>query len=215
MTQNKLAKYQVYSYQYCSLVYIIHTFVSVFEYPVSKQKYSRVFVFGSVLSGALGVPFRRRGALHLVKQYYLNPKRLGFAEKFEVNNVASGFGFTLFSVNSDTNVKVYGTGTNTDSQIGCHQIRAGKPLEVVFFPQPIPLPFKDPKKAKVKKVAAGRAHSAVLTNEGLFLLGNNAYGQCGRPVIPDEDYIRSNYINHIKTLDGKTITDVELGQDHT
>lgn len=133
---------------------------------------------------------------------------------FQVKNAACGFGFTLFSVNSDTNEKLYGTGVNTDSQVGYHAIRAGHPLEIIFFPQPIFLPFKRPEKSKIKKVAAGRAHSAVLTDEGLFLFGNNAYGQCGREVVPDENYSAINYINHIEDIDGKEITDVECGQDH-
>lgn len=76
------------------------------------------------------------------------------------------------------------------------------------------MPFKNPEKTKVRKVSAGRAHSIILTDEGIFTLGNNAYGQCGRKVIPEENYIMSNYINHIPNVDGKAIKDVECGQDH-
>lgn len=64
------------------------------------------------------------------------------------------------------------------------------------------------------KLSAGRAHILVLTNEGIFALGNNAFGQCGRKIIPDENYIRSNYINHIENIDEKKIVDIECGQDH-
>lgn len=53
-----------------------------------------------------------------------------------------------------------------------------------------------------------------LTEEGLFLFGNNAYGQCGRRIVPDEDYGTSNFINHIDKLDGKKIVDIQCGQDH-
>lgn len=129
-----------------------------------------------------------------------------------MKEVACGFGFTAFSVNSDSH-KLYGTGINTDCQIGYHAIREGKPLGIIFFPQPIHLPLKNPK-SKILKLAAGRAHLLVLTDEGLYLLGNNAYGQCGRRIIPDEDYSKSNYINHIKTIDNKKIVDVQCGQDH-
>lgn len=109
---------------------------------------------------------------------------------------------------------MYGTGINTDSQIGYHEIRHGHPLEVIFYPKPIHLPFKDPINSKVLKIAAGRSHTLILTDEGIFALGNNAFGQCGRKIVPDENYIMSNYINHIKELDDKKIIDVECGQDH-
>lgn len=100
-----------------------------------------------------------------------------------------------------------------DSQIGYHAIREGKPLGIIFFPQPINLPLKNAN-SKILKLAAGRAHLLVLTEEGLFLLGNNGYGQCGRRIIPDEDYAMSNYIKHIKKLDQKKIVDIHCGQDH-
>lgn len=133
----------------------------------------------------------------------------------QVKQVASGFGFSLFSVNNnDPNKLLYGSGLNTDSQIGYHDVREGKPLEILFYPKPIALPFKDPPKSEIIKLSAGRAHSLILTNEGLFLLGNNAYGQCGRPIIQDEDYSKSNYIHHIIDIDGKKIVDIECGQDH-
>lgn len=54
----------------------------------------------------------------------------------------------------------------------------------------------------------------VLTDEGVFTLGNNAFGQCGRKIIPDENYMMSNFINHIESLEGKKIVNIECGQDH-
>lgn len=74
--------------------------------------------------------------------------------------------------------------------------------------------FRYPEKSRVLKLAAGRAHLLVLTDEGVFLLGNNAYGQCGRKVIPNEDYSKSNFIHHLKNIDDKPIIDIECGQDH-
>lgn len=58
--------------------------VSVFQYPVSKPSYNRVFVFGNALTGALGVPYLKRRENTNYVQSYRSPKRLGFAEKFEV-----------------------------------------------------------------------------------------------------------------------------------
>lgn len=130
-------------------------------------------------------------------------------------SVASGFGFTAFAVDSPDELKVYGTGLNTDSQIGCQQI-GNKPLEFVFFPQPVNLPFRNPKRVKITKISAGRAHLAVLTDkEGLLILGNNAYGQCSRKIIDNESYVNNPTVNSVEKIDGKVIADVVCGQDHT
>lgn len=85
---------------------------------------------------------------------------------------------------------------------------------MIFYPKPIYLPFKNPKSSKVLKLSGGRAHLLILTDEGIFALGNNAFGQCGRKIIPDENYIVSNFINHIENLEGNKIVDIECGQDH-
>ena len=48
-------------------------------------------------------------------------------------------------------------------------------------------------------------------------MGNNAYGQCGRPVMEDEDYQRSNLIHNVKIPSiGKNdkIIGVTCGMDH-
>ena len=75
------------------------------------------------------------------------------------------------------------------------------------------LPLKGPSPS-VLGLAAGRAHLLILTNEGLFTLGNNGYGQCGRPVIENEDYTQSKVIHHIPNVKGEQITGVTAGQDH-
>ncbi|VEN64728.1 unnamed protein product [Callosobruchus maculatus] len=187
----------------------------VFQYPVSKSSYRRVFAWGNIHTGALGIPYtdkeQRPDHTHFIKY----PKRITFGEKHEVTTAACGFGFTVFAVNSQDENKVYGMGINTDSQIGYHEVRHGHPLEIIFIPKPIHLPFKNPVESKVLKVSAGRAHLAILTDEGLFTLGNNAYGQCGRKIIPEENYTMSNYIHHISDVEGENIIDVECGQDHS
>lgn len=188
----------------------------IFEYGVSKKSYNRLFVWGHTKTGALGIPYiRSTENYESIKNFHV-PKRMGFGEKNEVVQVACGFGFSLFNVkHKDPDKMLYGTGLNTDSQIGYHEVRQDKPLEILFYPKPIAIPFKDTSTCEIKKIAAGRAHSLVLTNEGLFLLGNNGYGQCGRPIIQDEDYSKGNYIHHIVDIDGKKIVDVECGQDHS
>lgn len=77
---------------------------------------------------------------------------------------------------------------------------------------PIQLPLKQPN-TKIKAVTAGRAHTLVLTNkEGVYALGNNSYGQCGRKIIENEDYSKLRNINNI-TLDDE-ISKIICGQDH-
>ncbi|POI28289.1 hypothetical protein CIB84_007958 [Bambusicola thoracicus] len=64
-----------------------------------------------------------------------------------------------------------------------------KGYEYVLEPSPIPLPLEKPQKTRVLQVSCGRAHSLVLTDsEGVFTMGNNSYGQCGRKVVEDEIY---------------------------
>ncbi|XP_060534195.1 RCC1-like G exchanging factor-like protein [Cylas formicarius] len=183
----------------------------VFQYGVSKEAYRRVFAWGNAQTGALGI----KGLIDkdVIAAWY--PKRFTFAELFEVTTAATGFGFTAYAVNSETDVKLHGSGLNTDGQLGYHEVQKDKPLGILFYTQPIYLPFSNPEQSKVIKLAAGRAHLLVLTDEGLFTLGNNAYGQCGRQVVDDEDYSKNHYITKIENIDGKCIVDIECGQDHS
>lgn len=61
---------------------------------------------------------------------------------FQVSHVACGYGFTVASVKTNDQHKVFGTGINTDSQIGYHAPRAGHPLELLLSPAPIYIPYK-------------------------------------------------------------------------
>ncbi|CAH1986118.1 unnamed protein product [Acanthoscelides obtectus] len=187
----------------------------VFQYTVSKPNYRRVFAWGNLHTGGLGLPYYKNDQNLEFTQFIKFPRRVTFGEKHEVTSAACGFGFTLFAVNSEDENKVYGCGINTDSQIGYHEVRQGHPLEILYDPRAINLPFQNPTKSKVLKISAGRAHSVILTDEGIFTLGNNAYGQCGRKIIPDENYAISNYIHHIQDIEGERIVDVECGQDHS
>lgn len=86
-------------------------------------------------------------------------------------------------------------------------------MELVLSPACIELPLKAD--TKVRGVAAGRAHTVVLTDkQGVFTFGNNAYGQCGRRVVADEKYSGSSVRHHIPNLDSTSISQVQCGQDH-
>ncbi|XP_043277807.1 RCC1-like G exchanging factor-like protein [Venturia canescens] len=85
---------------------------------------------------------------------------------------------------------------------------------IIPVPRPIHLPLKS-LSLKVLGLAAGRAHSLILTSEGVFTLGNNGYGQCGRPIIGNEEYAQSRVVHHIPNVKGENITGVAASQDHS
>ncbi|XP_014480893.1 PREDICTED: Williams-Beuren syndrome chromosomal region 16 protein homolog [Dinoponera quadriceps] len=187
--------------------------IPIFQYPISQEGEYRVYVWGLAHHGALGESLvLSEKKISATKR----PNRLSFAEKHKVVNIACGYGFTAYAVlSSDKNI-VYGTGVNTDSQLGFHKMdhKQKIPENIVFLPRPINLPLQD-NKTKVLDMAAGRAHLLILTTEGLFTLGNNAYGQCGRPIIKNEKYEKSMIVHHIPNIKGHKITAVTAGQDHS
>lgn len=56
----------------------------IFDYGVSRESYNRVFVWGNMLSGALGLPYMKKNENTMKREFVASPKRLGFAEKFPV-----------------------------------------------------------------------------------------------------------------------------------
>lgn len=72
--------------------------------------------------GALGHYLQKKkkmkGRLDPRFKKFKKPLRLTFGEQHKVKDIAAGFGFSAFSVKSNGQNKVFGTGLNTDSQIG-------------------------------------------------------------------------------------------------
>jgi RCC1-like G exchanging factor-like protein len=145
----------------------------------------RTYVWGNARTGALGVAEFPRPAIDgkraaVFKKH--NPIRLPFCELTGVKfkQVSCGYGFTLFLTDhADVqNNQIYGTGVNTDAQLGYQKLysRESEPERYIIRPTPIDLPLRN-RKAKVLQVAAGRAHSIFLTEEGCFSAGNNSYGK--------------------------------------
>lgn len=97
-------------------------------------------------------------------------------------------------------------------------MRKDHPLEMLIRPMGVTLPVRSPGKSRVRKVAAGREHTAALTTDGdVFMLGNNSYGQCGRRVIEQEDYLNNRVAHRARgpwTERGEEMEDVYCGQDH-
>lgn len=187
-----------------------------FEYVgKSSRPDTLLFTWGIADHGGLGrASFVRPDTAKKQKpmHYMHHPHRAEFGEYHKVVDVACGYGFTVFAVNDRSGPSCYGTGISTDSQIGTHAPRSGHPLGMLISPAPIGLPIHKPN--RVIKAAAGRAHTVMLTNSNdVWTVGNNAYGQCGRPVIPDEDYSRQAVYHRITALDGIPLKQVECGQD--
>ncbi|OWR43220.1 Williams-Beuren syndrome chromosomal region 16 protein [Danaus plexippus plexippus] len=192
----------------------------IFQYPISKSSDRRVYVWGLAETGALGIHMPRgkkkgKKAYRNNFSYAWHPIRSSFCERFDVTNIACGYGFTVAAVKTKEQHKVFGTGINTDSQIGYHAPRMGHPLEMLVSPAPIFIPYAS-LETKITGLAAGRAHTVILTdNEGVFTLGNNAYGQCGRKINPQEEYKGSMVSHNIKHLGKENIKSVCCGQDHS
>uniref|UniRef100_A0A8D8PSU3 Williams-Beuren syndrome chromosomal region 16 protein homolog n=1 Tax=Cacopsylla melanoneura TaxID=428564 RepID=A0A8D8PSU3_9HEMI len=179
----------------------------------------RLYVFGLAEHGALGhttkVGNERRR--QVPKQCFRYPTRLHFGHYYQIKDIACGYGFTLVATkHKDPNLKLFGCGINSDSQIGYHDIRKkGTPLELIMSLVRIPVPFKHTN-TQITRLAAGRAHTIVLTDqEGAFTFGNNSFGQCGRGIVDGEEYHKKWYCHRIEELEGEQIVDVVCGQDHT
>lgn len=199
--------------------------IPTYTFPIAKKSDRRVYAWGLASTGALGL--HKNLKVLTTREAYLthHPTRQSFAERGRVTlDIACGYGFSVFVVEPDKNgVSLYGTGLNTDSQIGYHKLGGNlhKEMDILIYPGPIPLPRKNNDEGLnvVKSVAAGRAHMAALTDKGaVYTLGNNANGQCGRPIVEDEMYAGSQVIHRMsRRVFGADdeVKQVVCGQDHT
>lgn len=189
----------------------------VFQYATENTKRKkRLYLWGNAQFGALGNANFVKPKLHKFPlESMRKPWRLPFADFHKVRDVSCGHGFTVFAASNEENdFTLFGTGLNSDFQIGYHCQRKDRPLEYLAQPVPIALPFFK-MSTKALKVGCGRAHTVVVTdNEGVFSLGNNSYGQCG---VPAELNAKENSILKVHKVEGigKNIKEVVCGQDHT
>ena len=78
---------------------------------------------------------------------------------------------------------------------GTPKDEATRSYQYIMKPMPIPLPLQKPLQTRVTDVSCGRAHALVLAdNEGVFSMGNNAFGQCGRKIVDGELYSENRKI---------------------
>uniref|UniRef100_A0A672QFL0 Neutrophil cytosolic factor 1-like n=1 Tax=Sinocyclocheilus grahami TaxID=75366 RepID=A0A672QFL0_SINGR len=177
----------------------------VFQYVGQHRKpQGKVFVWGFSYTGALGIPsfVVPDSGRKKPRKYQLTPYRLDTEQK--ISSAACGYGFTLLACNSRDLTKLWGMGLNKDSQLGFQRTQHDrhKSYDYVLEPSPVSLPLVNPQETRVLQVSCGRAHSLVLTDsEGVFSMGNNAYGQCGRKIVEDEVYrfVFQQYKQHAVT----------------
>lgn len=188
----------------------------------AKRHHLKIYVWGLAETGALGIQKSLKHHKQANCSFVQHPSRLAFGERNDVIDISAGYGFTVFVVKgNEDGVSLYGTGINSDSQIGYHKHRGvtNKPIEILIYPAPIFLPKTSPEEQiQVVKAATGRAHTIALTDTGtVFTLGNNAYGQCARDVVIDEEYLGSDIIHRLnpEVFKGQPIVDVHCGQDHS
>lgn len=138
-----------------------HEKFPVYEYNRSEPTDRRVYGWGMAETGALGIHKKLKDQRKANSVKY--PTRLPFGEQFDVIDCAAGYGFTLFACKPQSDgISLFGTGLNTDSQIGFHKLggQFHKPMEELVYPAPIALPkINDDENVHIVKCAAGRAHS--------------------------------------------------------
>lgn len=196
--------------------------IPIVKYPRSVASDRRVYVWGLAETGALGIQKSLRKASEKHTAVVQHPSRLQFGEQLDVCDVACGYGFSAFAVrrNGGVGFSLFGSGLNTDSQIGFHK-RGGEsnqPLEQLIYPAPIQLPLKEEdERIQIVACAAGRAHLLALSDSGaVFTMGNNAYGQCGRRVLDGERYAESSLVHRIDEIGtSELVRSIHCGQDHS
>lgn len=195
-----------------------------YEFHRSRPGDRRVYVWGEATTGACGINESLTVQKYAKEVKY--PTRLPFAERFNVIDIAAGYGFTLFAckpLSNNFTATLFGCGLNTDTQLGYQKLggETNKPMELIIYPAPIELPkYSESEDLNIVKVAAGRAHSIALSaSDVIFTLGNNAYGQCGRPVVENEEFHSSQLVHRVagKSLFGEDdkVKDIVCGLDHS
>ncbi|KAH8360992.1 hypothetical protein KR093_006222 [Drosophila rubida] len=202
------------------------TKIKNYEPKLSGAHQNRVYVWGFQETGALGLQTNIKKSQERYTEMVHHPTRLQFSNNNDITDITAGYGFTAYAVNRSDGETLFGSGINTDCQLGM-QFKPKKKettnLDVIIYPTAIKLPREagdTDEGMKIRCMSSGRAHLVVVTQNGtVFTLGNNSYGQCGRPIIEDECYNGSAVIHRIPQVDicgeQDEIVSVECGQDHT
>jgi len=211
------------------------------DFKQKGRRLPRVYVWGCSETGALGNaqlvhPSKPKPRGEYSQRYerakkqkapdpipvVMDPYRCPQPDYFnlKVSHVAAGHGFSIW-VNSNNRGKlprVVGTGLNYESQLGGIRVtdkETGEEriIDVLMEPVDIDLPLTK-KISRVTQVSCGRAHSVFLTDEGVFTMGSNAQGQCGRKIIENEIYRGNSVIHKVESIPDPVVQ-VVCGLDHT
>ncbi|KHJ47571.1 regulator of condensation [Trichuris suis] len=195
----------------------------IYEYVPEKGKHrrkSRLYGWGYAATGELGIKEFLCPTYHEAPlEFTHKPCIIPFGDIHPVSSIACGVGYSVFIAKGSTNKlpTAYGTGVNVYHQLGFHphNISPEQGVQYLIEPRQISLPLRFPDSTKVTHVACGKAHTVIATdNEGVYSLGSNEYGQCGRSIIENEDYTRSSISHKIDGLPSD-VTEVVCGMDHT
>jgi alpha-tubulin suppressor-like RCC1 family protein len=133
----------------------------------------------------------------------LEPKIVPGYEGFPVRMITSAYSHAMF-VSEDN--KVFGWGNNDYGQLG---IPFMNKHEVSY-----PIQLRTLSNVKASKVATGRCHSVMLSDEGhVFTFGHQEFGQLGNGVI-NKDQI-SEVPTRVDSLLKQKVVDISCGLDHT
>ncbi|XP_070208524.1 RCC1-like G exchanging factor-like protein [Littorina saxatilis] len=186
----------------------------------NPRRADRVYAWGCATTGALGIAsYLRPEQKQKPIRRQLRPARVKFIDANHIRPyfVSCGYGFTVYAVKSSRGLEIFGTGMNTNSQLGYHEVprNSGRVLDYIIEPVEIYLPVEKPHATRVRHIGCGRAHTVIITEgAGVFSLGNNAYGQCGRPIVEGENFSKSPLVNTVHDLPDN-VEKVVCGQDHT
>lgn len=104
--------------------------------PKRMKTSTKVYVWGLAETGALGIAAQLNNHKRPELKIARYPKRQSFGEFHKILDAAAGYGFTLYAVEPDedyNNFTLYGTGLNSDSQIGYHKLKGITNYFVIFF----------------------------------------------------------------------------------
>lgn len=142
-----------------------------------------------------------------------------FFNRFKIRGISCGYGFTIvICENNHKRTLIFGSGINSDTQLGIHYTKTGQSLQQLDNFQTIEIneACNTGKPVFVKHCASGRGHSIFLNESGgFFPLGNNSYGQCGLSVVRGKNHVHNNTYNNFMKLNGEIIKIVECGHDHS
>ncbi|CAO4362667.1 unnamed protein product [Caenorhabditis nigoni] len=131
-----------------------------------------VYGCGLSASGALAIPKLIQNSTDDVTASEAKyPKRITYFNTKSIKNVTSGFGFSLFASEN----RLYGAGINNRFQIGGQLTDSAKFQDYYISTKKINIPAEE-----ILEISSGRAHSLIRTEKGVFAIGDNNFGQCGR-----------------------------------